>query len=120
MTSIPHFKLKFPTANEVGEVKGDLDIAQRCSRNSLISSGVGINKQRQTMAIKVESFTEGSTEPHALPAKKITEDIELIPGNNEKMIKIRSGLQDPFRTRLIDLLRVFTDIFAWVPSDMPG
>lgn len=43
-TFIPHFKLKFPTPNGVGKVRGDLDITRRCYRNTLISSGVGISK----------------------------------------------------------------------------
>lgn len=44
ITSIPHFKLKFLTPNGVGEVKGDLDIAKRCYRNTLVSSAVGVSK----------------------------------------------------------------------------
>lgn len=119
VTFIPHFKIKFPTPNWVDEVKGDLNIAQRCYRNTLISSGVGLSKQRQTMAIEVEPFKEGSTEPLDLPAEE-TEDMELILGNSEKIVKIGSGLEEPFRTGLVELLRVYGGIFTWVPSDIHG
>lgn len=46
VTSIPHFKIKFPTSNRVDEVAGDLDLARMCYRNALISSGVGVSKQK--------------------------------------------------------------------------
>lgn len=91
VTSIPYFKIKFLTPNRVGEVKGDLGIARRCYHNTLISLGVRVSKQKQTMVIEMEPFTEGATEPLALPAKE-TEDIELILGNSEKLGKIGSGL----------------------------
>lgn len=85
----------------------------------MISSGVGVSRQKQTIAIKIEPFIEGATEPLALPAKE-TKDVELISRNLEKLVKIGSGLQEPLRTSLIELLRVYADIFACVPSDMPG
>lgn len=91
VTFIPYFKIKFPMPNRVGEVKGDLDIARRCYHNTLISSGVRVSKQKQTMAIEIKSFIEGATEPLALPAEK-TEDVELILRNSKKMVKIRLGL----------------------------
>lgn len=71
------------------------------------------------MAIEIEPFTEGSTEPMALPAEE-TEDVELLLGNPNKLIKIGAGLTEPLRTGLVDLLRVYADIFAWESSDMPG
>lgn len=95
VTSIPHFKIKFPTSNRVGEVKGDLDIARRCYCNTLISSGVGVSKQRQTLKIEVEPFIEGATEPLAHPTKVI-EDVELVPGNSAKTVKIKRGWRNPF------------------------
>lgn len=69
----------------------NLDIARRCYRNTLISLGVGVSKQKQTMVIEMESFMEGATEPLVLPAEE-TEDVELIPGNSKKTVKIGSGL----------------------------
>lgn len=63
------------------------------------------------MAIEEEPFNEGSTEPLILLAEE-TEDIELIPGNKEKIVKIGSGLKEPFQMNLVELLRVYIDIFA--------
>lgn len=84
-------------------MKGDLDIARRCYQHALTSSGVGVSKQRQTMKSEVEPCTKGVTEPLALPTKE-TGDMELIPGNPKKIVKIGSGLGEPLRTGLINLL----------------
>lgn len=69
------------------------------------------------MKIKMEAFTEGATEPLDLSAEE-TEDVELVPRNPVKIIKIRSGLGKPLRVGLVDLLQTYADIFSWVPSDM--
>lgn len=118
LSSVPHFKIKFPTPHEVGEVKRDLDITRRCYRNTLISSGVGVSKQCEVIKI-MKPFTEGATKPLALPAEE-PEDVELILGNQVKIIKIELGLGESLQTGLVDLLRIYEDIFACVPSDMPS
>lgn len=71
------------------------------------------------MAIEMEPFIEGATEPLALPTEE-TEDVELVLGKEEKVVKIGLGLQEPLQTNLVEMLRMYTDIFAWQPSDMPG
>jgi len=119
VTFIPHFKIKFPTAHGVREVAGDLDLARRCYRNAVISSRVGVSKQKQTMAIEIEPFTESSSEPLVIPTGD-TEEIELVLGKKDKTVKIGSGLSEPLQTNLMELLRCYADIFAWEPQDMPG
>lgn len=69
----------------------DLDLARRCYRNALISSGVGVSKQKQTMAIEIKPFTESSTEPLVMPAEE-TEEVDLISGKKDKTVRIGSGL----------------------------
>lgn len=44
VTSIPNFKIKFLMPNGVGEVAGDLDLARRCYKNALITSGISVKK----------------------------------------------------------------------------
>lgn len=63
------------------------------------------------MAIEVEPFSDGVTEPLVLPAEE-TEDMELIPGNSKKTIKIGSGLEESLQAGLVELLQVYADIFA--------
>ena len=54
-----------------------------------------------------------------MPAEK-TEDVELIPRNIEKVVKIKIGFGGLIRLRLIELLGTYADIFAWTTSDMSG
>lgn len=71
------------------------------------------------MAIEIKSFTESSTEPLVMPAEE-TEEVDLISGKKDKTVRIGSGLQEPFRTSLVELVQCYTDIFAWVPIDIPN
>ncbi|KAK3021082.1 hypothetical protein RJ639_046103 [Escallonia herrerae] len=47
-------------------------------------------------------------------------DIELYLGDKEKTVRIGTGLTEDLKLKLIDLLRSYSDIFAWTASDMPG
>lgn len=71
------------------------------------------------MKIKVEPFIERDIEPLAIPTEK-TKDVELILGNPLKTVKIGSGLGEHLRTGLVDLIRIYVDIFTCVLSDMPS
>lgn len=104
VTLISHFKIKFPRLHGIGEDKDDLNIARRCYRHTLTSSSNVVRKQKQSMKIEVELFTKEATEPLVLLTEE-TENIELIPGNKDKTIKIEVGLGEPLRTGLIELLR---------------
>lgn len=83
VTFIPHFKIKFPTPHVVKEVKGDLNIARKYYWHTLTSSIVGVSKQKQTIVIEIEPFTDGATKLLAMSVEEV-EDVELIPGNMEK------------------------------------
>lgn len=50
------------------------------------------------------------------------EEMEKIAlqGSSERYLQIRSCLQEPLRTKLIDFLLSNIDVFAWTPSNMPG
>lgn len=49
-----------------------------------------------------------------------TEEIELVPGNKEKIINIGAGLDTVLKEGLTRLLREYADVFAWTPKEMPG
>lgn len=71
------------------------------------------------MKIDMEPFTKGLTKALALLTEK-TENVELIPGNPKKMIIIGAGLEEPLLSKIIELIRVYIDIFPWSSSDMSG
>ncbi|KAL0415826.1 UNVERIFIED_CONTAM: hypothetical protein Slati_3414500 [Sesamum latifolium] len=44
--------------------------------------------------------------------------VELIPGNPDKITKIRSKMKEDVREQVISCLRKNKDIFAWTPQDL--
>lgn len=64
VTSITHYKLKFPVGDGVEEVKGNLDIAKTCYKNTFVSTSGGVSKHKN-LKIEMEPFTERLTDPIA-------------------------------------------------------
>ncbi|KAK3037910.1 hypothetical protein RJ639_031801 [Escallonia herrerae] len=111
VVSTYHMKMKFPTENGVGEVKGDQAVARQCYMASCR------NIANETLMI--EDLRDETKVKRGKPAEDLF-DIELYPGNQEKTVKVGTGLSDDLKLKLVDLLRSYSDIFAWMTSDMPG
>ena len=59
-------------------------------------------------------------EKQILPHQEVTEAINLGTEEERKEMKIGTTLSPTIRERLIDLLREYSDVFAWSYQDMPG
>ncbi|KAK2997424.1 hypothetical protein RJ639_025059 [Escallonia herrerae] len=110
VVSTYHMKMKFPTENGVGEVKGDQVVAWQCYMASC--------RNRANETLMIEDLRDETKVERGKPAEDLF-DIELYPRNQEK-IRVGTGLSDDLRLKLVDLLRSYSDIFAWMESDMPG
>ena len=97
-------KVKFPTDNGVGEVKGDQVLARECYQAVLVA------KENHTWMI--EEKDEDKMEA--------LKTVELIEGEAKRMTKIGTTLSPKIRTRLIQFLKENIDVFAWSHEDMPG
>ena len=95
-TSTYCLKVKFPTNNGVGEVKGDQVLARECYQAVLAA------KENHTWMI--EEKEEGKMEA--------LETVELAEGEANKTTKIRTTLSPEMRTRLIQFLKENLDVFA--------
>ena len=84
-TSTYCLKVKFPTDNGVGEVKGDQVLARECYQAVLAG------KENHTWMIE-EKEEDGI---------EALETVELVEGNANKTTKIRTTLSPEMRTRLI-------------------
>ncbi|KAK3029110.1 hypothetical protein RJ639_039254 [Escallonia herrerae] len=62
----------------------------------------------------------GETKVESEKAVEDLSDIELYPGNEEKTVRIGTGLADDLKLKLVNLLQSYLDIFTWTTSDMPG
>ncbi|KAK3026574.1 hypothetical protein RJ639_041160 [Escallonia herrerae] len=106
-------KMKFPTENGVGEVKGDQVVARQCYMASCR------NRANETLMIEDLRDEDEAKVERGKPAEDLF-DIELYPENQEKTVRVGTGLSDDLKLKLVDLLRSYSDIFAWTASDMPG
>ena len=97
-------KVKFPTENDVGEVRGDQVLARECYQAVLAA------KENHTWMI--EEKEEDKVEA--------LETVELVEGEIAKMTRIRTTLSPKMRTRLVQFLEENLDVFAWSHKDMQG
>ena len=95
-TSTYCLKVKFPTDNGIGEVKGDQVLARECFQAVLAG------KENHTLMIE-EKEEDGI---------EALETVELVEGNANKTTKIGTTLNPEMRTRLIRFLKENLDVFA--------
>ncbi|KAK2997990.1 hypothetical protein RJ639_026540 [Escallonia herrerae] len=67
----------------------------------------------------IEDLRDETKVERGKPAEDLF-DIQLYLGNQEKTVRVWTGLSDDLKIKLVDLLRSYSDIFAWTASDMPG
>ena len=102
-TSTYCLKVKFPTDNGVGEVKGDQILARKCYQAVLAT------KENHTWMIEEEENKVETLEIVALVEDEVT-----------KTTRIGTTLSPEMRTRLIKFLKENLDVFAWSHEDMRG
>ena len=104
ITSTYCLKIKFPTENGVGEVKGDQVLARECYQAVLVV------KENHTWIIKEKE----KEKVEALVT------VELIDGEPTKTSRVGMTLSTKMGRRLVHFLKENLDVFAWSHEDMPG
>ncbi|XP_073106888.1 uncharacterized protein [Elaeis guineensis] len=114
IVSTYHLKLKFPTNQGVGEVRGDQALARRCYN-------IALQRSDQFDLCPVDGLDahDDLAEERGGPIEDLV-SIPLNDGNAEHVVKIGSNLGEEVQTHLVDFVLKNADIFAWVPADMPG
>ena len=103
-TSTYCLKVKFPTEQGVGEIKGDQVLARECYQAVLAS------KENHTWTIEEKT-------PEIV--EKL-ETIELAEGSPVKTTQIGTNLSPRTKEGIINFLKDNLDVFAWSHEDMPG
>ena len=103
-TSSYCLKVKFPTDNGVGEVRGDQILARECYQAVLTTKKNHIWMIEEERENKVETL----------------KTVALIEDRVTKTTRIGTTLSPEIRTRLIKFLKENLDVFAWSHEDMPG
>ena len=65
-------------------------------------------------------YDSNSEERNVTPIFNSTESVDLGTSDQPKELKIGSSLYLDKKSRLINLLRSYLDVFAWSYEDMPG
>ncbi|XP_075665312.1 uncharacterized protein LOC142634972 [Castanea sativa] len=102
-TSSYCLKVKFPTEDGVGEVKGDQVLARECYQ-AVLATG-----ENHTWTI--EEGKEDKVED--------LETVELVEGESAKVARIGTTLSLEMKNRLVQFLKENLDVFAWSHEDMP-
>ena len=103
-TSTYCLKVKFPTENRVGEVRGDQVLARECYQAILVA------KENHTWMIEEKEDDK----------VKALEEVELVDGMTTKTTRIGTTLSPEMRSMLVQFLKENLDVFAWSHKDMPG
>ena len=106
VTSTYHLKVKFPITHGVGEIRGDLVLARECYQATLAS------RENHTWMIN-------EREPILEPSET-TQEVEVVPGDSTKVLKIGTTLLTSEKEKMISFLRANQYVFAWKHEDMTG
>ncbi|XP_075658903.1 uncharacterized protein LOC142628747 [Castanea sativa] len=103
-TSTYCLKVKFPTKNGVGEVKGDQVLVRECYQVVLAA------KENHTWMIKEKEEEK----------VEALETVELVDGEPIMTIRIRTTMSTNVKKKLVQFLKENLDIFVWSHEDMPS
>ncbi|XP_023880001.1 uncharacterized protein LOC111992366 [Quercus suber] len=103
-TSTYCLKIKFPTENGVGEVRGDQILARECYQAVIAA------KENHTWTIEEKEKEK----------VEALETVELSNEESNKTTRIGMTLSPEMRTKLVQFLKENLNVFAWNHEDMPG
>ncbi|KAK2999425.1 hypothetical protein RJ639_022725 [Escallonia herrerae] len=105
-----HLKMKFPTEQRIGEVKGDHTTARQCYMT--------LCKSKNKEVLIIEDRREDMKMQRGAPVKDLV-SIEVYPGDEKKTVRIGSNLKEDTKLELVNLLRTYAHVFAWTTTDIP-
>ena len=98
--------MKLPIAHDKGEIRGDQVLTRECYQE------VEASRENHTWMIE---------KPEPIPEPlEVPQEVEVIPGDPSKVLKIGLALLAVEKTKITTFLRENQDVFAWKHEDMPG
>ena len=103
-TSTYCLKVKFPTENGIGEVKGDQVLARECYQAVLAAKENHMWMIKEKEKEKVEAL----------------ETVELVDRELMKTTKVGTTMSADMKKKLVQFVTENLDVFAWSHEDKPG
>ena len=98
--------MKFPTAHDIGEIRGDQVLVRECYQADLASG---------------ENHTWMIDKPEPVPEpSEVPQEVKVIHRDPSKVLKIGSSLSASEKTKITKFLKENQDTFTWKHEDMPG
>ncbi|XP_038989097.1 uncharacterized protein LOC120112949 [Phoenix dactylifera] len=132
VVSTYHLLVRFPTAEGIGEARGDQMMAKQCyiatckakqrteasSQQELLTEA-STQAIDRTLPIEILDVRDNPWEKRVEPGELLTQ-VSLLKNFPKLTVQVGSDLSPRERERLTEFLRANIDVFAWSPADMPG
>ncbi|KAK3025428.1 hypothetical protein RJ639_040976 [Escallonia herrerae] len=103
--------MKFPTEHGIGEVKRDQTVARQFY--------VTLCRSKNKEALIIEDLWEDKKMERGESMEDLV-SIEVYPREDDKIVWKGSNVKEDTKLKVVNLLRTYVDIFAWIATDMPG
>ncbi|KAL0445534.1 UNVERIFIED_CONTAM: hypothetical protein Slati_1681300 [Sesamum latifolium] len=124
VVSTYHMKIKFPTLEwEYKEILQSrecyVDAVRKGQKRNVDDAPDQVPPSKKGKTPEGENSEETETPAKVLPVEELL-NIEIIPGNPDKTIRIGSHLGEEAKKEITLCLQRNADIFAWTPQDLEG
>ncbi|CAA0811058.1 Unknown protein, partial [Striga hermonthica] len=131
VVSTYHMTIKYPVGENVGEIVGDQLTSRSCYQTTVSNNkqlakrqaelkGEDINRPGGSRSREEKQKVEKGKEKMDIQPGGEVKEIQMIEGCENRKFRIGKDLEEPIRSRLIDLVRKFADIFAYTAEELTG
>ncbi|CAA0839466.1 Unknown protein, partial [Striga hermonthica] len=131
VVSTYHMTIKYPVGENVGEVAGDQLTSRSCYQTTVSNNKQMAERQLKGKEVRPDrpggsrskeerrGQDKGKEKIDIQPGEEI-EEIQMVQGCDDRKFRIGKDLGEPVRSKLINLIREFTDIFAYTTDELTG
>ncbi|CAA0840187.1 Unknown protein, partial [Striga hermonthica] len=131
VVSTYHMTIKYPVGENVGEISGDQLTSRSCYQTTVSNNRQLAKRQAESKREEVnrpggsrskedkQKGERGKEKMDIQPGEEV-EEIQMIEGCERRKFRIGRDLGEPIRSRLIQLVREFADIFSYTAEELTG
>ncbi|CAA0810386.1 Unknown protein, partial [Striga hermonthica] len=124
VVSTYHMTIKYPVGENVGEIAGDQLTSRSCYQTTVSNNRQLAKRQAESgggsrSKENRQKVEKGKEKMDIQPGEEV-EEVQMIEGCEKRKFRIGRDLGEPVRSRLIQLVREFADIFAYTAEELTG